>query len=106
VLPDLILMDITRPVCDGLSACRLLKADLATRDIPLIFLTAAALPRERVEGLMARAVDYITKPFTAAAHVQWGEVGRQNNAWLAAPQFVHVTKVVEALRLGAEMLTV
>jgi CheY-like chemotaxis protein len=63
VLPDLILMDITMPVCDGLSACRLLKADPATRAIPLIFLTAAALPGERVEGLMAGAVDYITKPF-------------------------------------------
>jgi DNA-binding response OmpR family regulator len=63
VLPDLILMDITMPVCDGLAACRLLKADLATRAIPLIFLTAAALPRERVEGLLAGAVDYITKPF-------------------------------------------
>jgi DNA-binding response OmpR family regulator len=63
VLPDLILMDITMPVCDGLTACRLLKANLATRAIPLIFLTAAALPRERVEGLLAGAVDYITKPF-------------------------------------------
>jgi CheY-like chemotaxis protein len=63
VLPDLILMDITMPVCDGLTACRLLKANLATRAIPLIFLTVSALPRERVEGLLAGAVDYITKPF-------------------------------------------
>ncbi|VVE07675.1 DNA-binding response regulator [Pandoraea aquatica] len=63
VQPDLILMDIRMPVCDGLGACRLLKADPGTRHIPLIFLTAAALPGERVAGLSAGAVDYVTKPY-------------------------------------------
>lgn len=63
VLPDLILMDVHMPVCDGLAACRLLKADLRTAAIPLIFLTAAGQPEERVRGLLAGAVDYITKPF-------------------------------------------
>ncbi len=63
VQPDLILMDIRMPVCDGLGACRLLKADPGTRHIPLIFLTAAALPGERVAGLTAGAGDYITKPY-------------------------------------------
>ncbi|WP_246174785.1 response regulator transcription factor [Pandoraea bronchicola] len=63
VQPDLILMDIRMPVCDGLGACRLLKADPGTRHIPLIFLTAAALPGERVAGLSAGAVDYVAKPY-------------------------------------------
>ncbi|MGE6915929.1 response regulator transcription factor [Achromobacter kerstersii] len=63
VQPDIILMDVTMPVCDGLAACRLLKADQATRAIPIIFLTAAALPSERVAGLSAGAVDYVAKPF-------------------------------------------
>jgi DNA-binding response OmpR family regulator len=63
VLPEVILMDITMPVCDGLVACRRIKADPATRAIPLIFLTASTLPHERVEGLTAGAVDYVTKPF-------------------------------------------
>lgn len=63
VQPDLILMDIRMPVCDGIAACRLLKADPQTAAIPLIFLTAAALPEERVQGLTEGAVDYITKPF-------------------------------------------
>lgn len=63
VVPDLILMDIRMPVCDGITACRLLKANPATRSIPLIFLTSAALPQERVAGLAAGAVDYVTKPF-------------------------------------------
>lgn len=63
VQPDLILMDIHMPVCDGIAACRLLKTDPKTAGIPLIFLTAAALPEERVQGLTEGAVDYITKPF-------------------------------------------
>ncbi len=63
ILPDLILMDIRMPGCDGIAACRLLKADPATSGIPLIFLTAAALPEERVRGLSEGAVDYITKPY-------------------------------------------
>jgi DNA-binding response OmpR family regulator len=63
IQPDLILMDVHMPVCDGIAACRLIKADLKTMAIPLIFLTAAALPEERVRGLAEGAVDYITKPF-------------------------------------------
>lgn len=63
VRPDVILMDISMPICDGLSSCRLLKANPQTAAIPLLFLTASALPKERVEGLAAGAVDYITKPF-------------------------------------------
>ncbi|MES2008434.1 MAG: response regulator [Pseudomonadota bacterium] len=61
--PDLILMDISMPRCDGMAACRQLKADPATRDIPVIFLTASGHPEERVAGLEAGAIDYITKPF-------------------------------------------
>ena len=61
--PDLILMDIATPRCDGMSACRQLKEDPATRDIPVIFLTASGHPEERVAGLEAGAIDYITKPF-------------------------------------------
>ncbi|HEY4296645.1 MAG TPA: DNA-binding response regulator [Paraburkholderia sp.] len=63
VRPDLILMDVTMPICDGLSACRELKADPGTANIPLIFLSASVQPEERVRGLEAGAIDYITKPF-------------------------------------------
>ncbi|MDD2545461.1 MAG: response regulator [Burkholderiaceae bacterium] len=63
VQPDLVLMDVRMPVCDGLTACRLLQSEPQTRDIPVIFLTGAALPEDRVEGLLVGAVDYITKPF-------------------------------------------
>ncbi|MBG7619671.1 response regulator [Herbaspirillum sp. AP02] len=63
VRPDLILMDIRMPVYDGLTSCRLLKANSGTRNIPLIFLSAADASEEKVTGLQAGAVDYVTKPF-------------------------------------------
>jgi len=63
VQPDLILMDIRMPVCDGIAACRLLKANPGTRSIPLIFLSAAASTEEKIAGLAVGAVDYVTKPF-------------------------------------------
>ena len=63
VQPDIILMEVRMPGCDGLTACRQLGEDARTRDIPVIFLTAAASPEERVEGLRAGAVDYVIKPF-------------------------------------------
>lgn len=61
--PEIILMDVRMPVCDGISACRQLQADSRTRDIPVIFISGAGMPDERVEGLLAGAVDYVTKPF-------------------------------------------
>lgn len=63
VMPDLILMDIRMPNSDGIVGCRLLKADERTRQIPVIFLSAAASPQERVAGLSEGAVDYVSKPF-------------------------------------------
>ncbi len=63
IQPDLVLLDIHMPRCDGLATCRRLKADGQTSKIPVIFLTAAAMPQDRVAGLNEGAVDYVTKPF-------------------------------------------
>ena len=62
-LPDLVLLDMRMPGMDGLEVCRRLKADERTRDIPVIFLSAEADQKERIEGLALGAVDFITKPF-------------------------------------------
>lgn len=62
--PDLILLDVRMPGMDGFATCRLLKANARTCMIPVIFLTAASDPAERVEGLTLGAVDYVCKPFT------------------------------------------
>jgi len=64
VLPDLVLLDIMMPGMDGYEVCRRLQADPATRDIPIIFLTARADVADETLGLSLGAVDYITKPIS------------------------------------------
>ena len=64
-LPDLILMDIMMPVMDGLRALTLLKADAATRTIPVILLTARDKHTDVLVGYKTGADYYITKPFTS-----------------------------------------
>ena len=61
--PDLILLDIMMPGMDGYGVCRLLKESPATRDIPVIFLSALAEITSKSRGFHLGAVDYITKPF-------------------------------------------
>jgi CheY-like chemotaxis protein len=60
--PNLILMDVSIPYVDGLEVTRRLKADPATRRIPIIALTAHALPSDRDRALDAGCDGYISKP--------------------------------------------
>lgn len=62
VKPELILLDIMMPEIDGIETCQQLKANPETETIPIIFITAKASKEEKLEGLDAGAVDYITKP--------------------------------------------
>ncbi len=65
-LPSLILLDIMMPPgIDGYETCRRLKGDQATRDIPVIFMSALDETKDKVCGFQAGAVDYISKPFKA-----------------------------------------
>jgi len=61
--PELILLDICMPEIDGYEVCKRLKEHEATRDVPVIFISAASEVDDRVAGLDLGAVDYITKPF-------------------------------------------
>ena len=60
--PDLILMDVQLPGISGLEATQRLKADPATRDIPVVALTAQTLQGDREKGLEAGCDEYETKP--------------------------------------------
>ncbi len=61
--PELVLLDIRMPEMDGYEVCRHLKAQVATRDVPVIFVSAASETDEKVKGFELGAVDYVTKPY-------------------------------------------
>ena len=61
--PDLILLDIMMPHLDGYAVSALLKSNAATRDVPIIFLSALGDVPDKVKAFKAGAVDYINKPF-------------------------------------------
>jgi len=64
--PDLVLLDIIMPEMNGFEVCKRLKKNPATKDIPIIFLTAKTQPEDIVKGFELGAVDYVTRPFNPA----------------------------------------
>ncbi|MFC5301048.1 EAL domain-containing protein [Azospira restricta] len=92
--PDLILLDVMMPEMDGYAVVERLKADPATRDIPVIFITALSASEDERHGLELGAVDYITKPIRPAivlarvhTHLELKRARdrlRDENAWLEA----------------------
>ena len=84
--PDLILMDVMMGGMDGFEACRQMKRNPVTRDIPVIFMTARVETADKLEGFRAGGVDYLTKPLQhdeALARIEahlgrhrlWADVG-------------------------------
>jgi two-component system, OmpR family, phosphate regulon response regulator PhoB len=65
--PDLVLLDWMLPAMSGLEVCRQIRRRAATRDLPVIMLTARAEDQDAVRGLNVGADDYITKPFSVDA---------------------------------------
>jgi putative two-component system response regulator len=63
--PEMILLDVDMPEMNGYETIKLLKERPATRDIPVIFLTAKGDSKSELEGLSLGAIDYISKPFSA-----------------------------------------
>ena len=61
--PDLILLDVDIPFMDGLTVCRMIKANPVTSSIPVIFVSALSKLSERLAGYKAGADDYISKPY-------------------------------------------
>jgi two-component system, OmpR family, alkaline phosphatase synthesis response regulator PhoP len=62
--PSLVVLDLMLPGIDGLAVCREMRADPATRSIPILMLTARSSEADIVAGLEVGADDYVTKPFS------------------------------------------
>jgi two-component system, cell cycle response regulator DivK len=86
-MPDLILMDLSLPVLDGWEATRRLKADERTCRIPIVALTAHALPEARKRAEEAGFDAYLTKPIApmAVVHSVRALLGRPGTLPLVAP---------------------
>ena len=63
IVPDLVMLDVRMPKMTGYDACRQIKSIEATRDIPVIFLSAKGQDEEVATGIDAGAMDYLLKPF-------------------------------------------
>lgn len=63
-VPDIIILDLMLPDLDGMDICRNLKSNQATKDIPVIILTAKQDETDKIVGLEMGADDYMTKPFS------------------------------------------
>jgi len=84
--PDLILLDVMMPGMDGYQVFDYLRANPATRDIPVIFVTAMDSPEDELRALDAGAVDFITKPLIPAivlARVRTQLELKQARDWLS-----------------------
>jgi two-component system, cell cycle response regulator len=63
--PDLILLDVEMPDMSGFDVCRALKADRELCMVPVLFLSGSGRAEDKIHGLDAGGVDYVTKPFDA-----------------------------------------
>ena len=61
--PDLVILDVVMPEIDGYEVCRRMRSDSQLAEIPILFLTAKIKEEDRVNGFLAGADDYLTKPF-------------------------------------------
>lgn len=98
--PDLVLLDVMMSEMDGYEVCTRLKADLETRDIPVIFLTGQTEIEDETRGFEVGAVDYIHKPFSpdvVKARVQTHLVLRGIREQLAK-QLLTIQKELETAR--------
>ena len=83
--PDVILMDINLPGISGIEALKILREDAATSHIPVVALSANAMPRDIEKGLQAGFFRYMTKPIKVAEFMDTLEVALEFAAQQAVP---------------------
>lgn len=106
--PELILLDVYMPEMDGFELCGILKNDVKTKDIPIIFISAGMSKEDKVKGFSMGAVDFINKPFELEEvslrvdnHVQLYEMRKNMTAYnkrLNKMVQDHVMKIKEEQR--------
>jgi len=84
--PDLVLLDLMLPGIDGMAVCRQLKAQPATREVPVIMVTARGEERDVIRGLSIGADDYVAKPFSPAVLVARVEAALRRGGGTPAPE--------------------
>ncbi len=97
-IPDLILLDVMMPEPDGFETCQRLKGNPATKDIPIIFLTAMDRVKDMVKGFQAGAADYITKPFNTLELL--ARIGTHLELRKAEKERLHKEKLKSILELA------
>src|ERR1700761_2068303 len=101
--PDLVLLDWMLPVLSGLEVCRQIRRRAATRDLPVIMVTARTEDQDAVRGLNTGADDYIAKPFSMDALLaRMRALLRRSNAMPAKGQltFHNITMDLAAHRVA------
>jgi len=63
-IPDMVLLDVMMPVCDGFEVVRAVRSDSNTRQVPIMMLTAKTREVDRRKGLELGVDDFVTKPFS------------------------------------------
>jgi DNA-binding response OmpR family regulator len=106
-LPDVILLGVMMPRLDGWIVAERLRQDEATRDIPVIFLSARSKYGDRLRGLELGAVDYITKPFNplelpARVEATLARTSRGEREALRAENVAAVERLIENDPKGAD----
>jgi len=86
--PDAIVLDIGLPGISGLEVCRRLRAQPATRDVPIVFLSARDEASDRIVGREVGASDYVSKPFRIRELVLLVEALVLQSAAQPRPSFV------------------
>ncbi len=64
LIPDLIILDLMMPKMDGMEVCRRLRSTAATKEIPILMVTAKSSDEDAIAGLQQGADDYVSKPFS------------------------------------------
>lgn len=111
--PELILLDLMLPDCDGMELCKMFRENPATSHVPIIMITAKTQSVDKVEGLMVGADDYVAKPFDEnelvariKTHLRRYAVERAVNPLTQLPGNLDIDRCIDNLIAGDRRFSV